>query len=628
MATLADIANQLQNNNKSQEETRDAIGLLTTTFQNYFVNLQRSRLDDLEYQRDLLNALEDLKAPTPTPRENTAQNNGDGFPFAFALPSFNSLVLPGLVALTAEITGFDEYIKALRVPYFLGLFKSGFTRVIDTFKAIATFADDVVSKFRIPDLPRISLLDANGNPVDGFKLKLPTIKFIDDAGKAITDFIDYKIKLPVISFIDDAGKAITDFIDYKIKLPALSFVDEAGAVLNNFTLKLPQLPSFSFTDAAGNPFDFKKLIPFELPEMGDTLANVKTFFVGAEEGGGILGFFKKVANFITDIPGLSTFGRLIGGPVTQAIVSIIDFFTGFYEGFTKTETVLDENGNEIQATFVDKLLAGLEGGFLGLVKGITEGFDLLFIKLPAWLLEKLGAENAAEFLRGFSLTALVDPIWNGIKGIFNFFTDPTYRSEVIAGLKEDFTNWIYSFWENIKGFFSGIFEDSPEEIEQEISDLLNKRKTAKTDEELSTFTGWSRRSAGQSQEQIDAQIEALREKLRSLRKFRQGTQGDFLNFGAGEAVILHGEEAVVPRQSNEGRILAASRSQVVADTLTELATSDRDRQRFGGGMGISNVLTDARQTTVVSSSTARINVTPDAHNTAWMMRRGVIPYGR
>ena len=627
MATLADIANQLQDNNKSQEETRDAIGLLTTTFQNYFVNLQRSRLDDLEYQRNLLDALEDLKAPTPTPRENTAQNGGDGFPFAFTLPTFDSLVLPGLVALTAEITGFDEYIKALRVPFWLGVFKSGFTRIIDTFKSIASFADDVISRFRIPDLPRISLLDANGNPVDGFKLKLPTIKFIDDAGKALTDFIDYKIKLPVISFIDDAGKAITDFIDYKIKLPALSFVDDAGKVLDNFTFKLPQLPSFSFTDAAGNPFDFKKLIPFELPDMTDSLANVKTFFVGAEEGGGILGFFKKVGNFITDIPGLSTFGRLIGGPVTQAIVSIIDFFTGFYEGFTKTETVLDENGNEIQATFVDKLLAGLEGGFLGLVKGITEGFDLLFFKLPAWILEKIGAEDAAEFLRGFSLTALVDPIWNGIKGIFNFFTDPTYRSEVIAGLKEDFTKWIYSFWEDIKGFFSGIFEDSPEDIQQEIDDLVNQRKTAKTEEQLADYTGRARAMAGKSQEQIDEEIAALREKLRSLPKFRQGTQGNFLDFGGGTPAILHGEEAVVPRQSNEGRILSATRSQVVADTLTELASSDRDR-RFGGGMGINNVLTDARQTTVVSSSTARINVTPDAHNSAWMMRRGVIPYGR
>lgn len=197
---------------------------------------------------------------------------------------------------------------------------------------------------------------------------------------------------------------------------------------------------------------------------------------------------------------------------------------------------------------------------------------------------------------------------------------------MIAGLKEDFTNWIYGFWENIKGFFSGIFEDSPEDIQQEIDDLVNQRKTAKTEEQLADYTGRARALAGKSQEQIDAEIAALREQLPRL-SLRQGTQGNFLNFGAGTPAMLHGEEAVVPRQSNEGRILSATRSQVVADTLTELAASDRDR-RFGGGMGISNVLTDARQTTVVSSSTARINVTPDAHNSAWMMRRGVIPYGR
>ena len=82
----------------------------------------------------------------------------------------------------------------------------------------------------------------------------------------------------------------------------------------------------------------------------------------------------------------------------------------------------------------DKILAGIEGGFVGVIKGITEAFDLLFITIPAWLLEKFGMQNAAEILRGFSLTALVDPIWAGIKGIVTFVGDQFINmKDIIVG---------------------------------------------------------------------------------------------------------------------------------------------------------------------------------------------------
>ena len=51
-------------------------------------------------------------------------------------------------------------------------------------------------------------------------------------------------------------------------------------------------------------------------------------------------------------------------PFTQILLTIIDFVVGFYEGFTSEE-----------GSMMDKVTAGIEGGLLGVVKGITEAID-------------------------------------------------------------------------------------------------------------------------------------------------------------------------------------------------------------------------------------------------------------
>ena len=110
-------------------------------------------------------------------------------------------------------------------------------------------------------------------------------------------------------------------------------------------------------------------------------------------------------------------------PFTQILLSVIDFVQGFYEGFTTEE-----------GTMKEKLLSGLEGGFLGVVKGITEGFDLIFLELPAMLADYVGAQGAAEFLRGLKITDFVDPIYAGIKGLVVFVGDQFMNmKDIIVG---------------------------------------------------------------------------------------------------------------------------------------------------------------------------------------------------
>ncbi len=215
-----------------------------------------------------------------------------------------------------------------------------------------------------------------------------------------------------INSIDDAGKRITDFIDFKIRLPALNFVDSLGKPFAGMgRLQMPELPRITFPDLPSFAIQFPDSGMFS-SWMDNIKGIIGTFPDGATgvAGRGIFGFIGSVAKVLEPVlRPLRFVMTTVLRPFTQIILSVIDFVVGFYEGFTDEEGALS-----------DKVLAGLEGGFLGVIKGITEAFDLLFITIPAWLLEKLGMDNAAEFLRGFSLTDLVDPIWAGIKGLTTF----------------------------------------------------------------------------------------------------------------------------------------------------------------------------------------------------------------
>ena len=385
------------------------------------------------------------------------------------------LTSPLGIATLASLTGFDAAIKALDLPRLVKNAKASLTALGTSLKSITefklpklpkiTFEDGSWGKIKLPQipiprfitsageaigefidfkirLPVINFVDAAGTKISDFidyKIKLPVINFVDAAGTKIADFIDYKIKLPVINFVDDAGKAITNFIDFKIKLPAINFIDDAGKFIDNIKFKL-SVPAISFLNQAGDKISKIDLKVPEIPKIGflsavgDYVSKIdlelpkfpKISFGVGEDGVSIAekfaGAFGKVTDFLDKAYGflkpllkpIELVLKTVLRPFTQILISVIDFVTGFYDGFTS-----EEEG----ATFGEKLIAGIEGGLLGVVKGITEAFDLLFITIPAWLLEKFGMENAAEILRGFSFTDMVDPVWNGIKNVVRFVGD-------------------------------------------------------------------------------------------------------------------------------------------------------------------------------------------------------------
>ena len=65
---------------------------------------------------------------------------------------------------------------------------------------------------------------------------------------------------------------------------------------------------------------------------------------------------------------------------------------------------------------------------------------MIFIELPAWIAEKLGFGGLASSLREFSITELVDPIWDAIKKFFKtlFSGDIVGAGSMIVGGTTDF----------------------------------------------------------------------------------------------------------------------------------------------------------------------------------------------
>jgi DNA-binding transcriptional MerR regulator len=411
--TLEEIKKQLQENRESTDDTTLEVMQLTDLMEKQFLKQDRQRLDDLEDKR------ESKKTSDQMQKAGQSSTTG-GNPFGDLEMLGNvlrSLFSPLGIAALASLTGADTAIRALKIPDMIKGVRTFFTNIADYF-----------DKIRKIQLPKIELI---GGSAGRFKLPLPEIptpRFVTATGDLIEagkNFLDIKIKTPAINFVDDVGQAI-DKIKLKIpkipdikipEIPTPKFVSASVDFVKNIELELPKLPQIKIGEG---DFSF-------IQKLKDILGN---FPDGANDvaGKGILGFIGSAAKVLEPVlKPIKFIMRTVLRPFTQILLSVIDFVIGFYKGFTN-------EAEDEMSTFSDKLLAGVEGGFLGVIKGITEAFDLLFFTIPSWLLEKFGMTNVADILRGFSLTELVDPIWNGIKNTVTFVGDNfMLMKDIISG---------------------------------------------------------------------------------------------------------------------------------------------------------------------------------------------------
>lgn len=328
---------------------------------------------------------------------------------------FNPLLLSAYTAFAASLFGFDAYLKALGLPKTIDRFKTTFNAFksgIDKIKlpkvTISNTAvmDNIAKQVKFAAYAVVGL-GQDGKPIavrgaDG-KFQQGLYKQITNSAneivKAFTTGLD-SIKTSILAGGEGGGlftrisTAFTTLID-EVKKPFLLFTTD-----NPFTKGL--------SDVKKSISAFFDALPRFSISSADSVFSFARVLGSAKEGTGMIGFFSKAFGLLDPIikPLKSVLGVILR-PFTQFLLTFIDFVTGFYEGFTS------EDGD-----LTDKLLAGIEGGIKGVIKGITDAIDLIFVKLPAWIMEKLGFEDTAASLSDFSFTALVDPIWDGIKGFF------------------------------------------------------------------------------------------------------------------------------------------------------------------------------------------------------------------
>ena len=181
--------------------------------------------------------------------------------------------------------------------------------------------------------------------------------------------------------------------------------------------------------------------------IGDT---AKATGKGAKSAGGVL---KTLGSFLkstfTVFQGIGrTLGRLFL-PLT-ILMTAVDAIKGSIDGFTKQEGGL-----------VNKVFAGVIGGIKGAVVGLV-GIPLDLLKSGiAWIAGKLGFENFAEKLEGFSFAALFGKIFDGInniwQGIINFFGD--LFSDPVGTIKGAFSSLGNIMGNLIKAILRAVLPD-------------------------------------------------------------------------------------------------------------------------------------------------------------------------
>jgi len=431
MAQLSDIIKTLKENDKSQDETTEAIEELTAVFRKKFLAEERGRLDAIERRRESRRRIP--AAPTVTGTLAAPMNVVDQI-----MDMLNRIAIPAVVGIGASMAGFDNFIRALAVPDIILDAQNALTKAADIIKAVGTFFSDIGKKIKAPVL---KFTGAGGDLLKGGILKVPFVA-------------------PAFRFIDAAGKEIVDFLDYKIRLPSMEFFD-----------KLPDFPKMPIG-------------------INDTLDSVRTFFFGAADAagvraGGVFGFFSKIAKF----PGI----RIVGGPVVQTVLTLIDGIMGFFRGFAqKTELVTIGSATfEKELSMQDRIFNGLEGAADGIIKGITDAFQTFFIGIPLWLSKNvLGIDLSNTALANVDLwNDFVKPIWNGIKGVFKFFFSADYRQDAIdelkanvfgpEGLIADLKNWfseVFDFLPSVQGIKAALYNLLPDWMKDDADDIRKQIK--------------------------------------------------------------------------------------------------------------------------------------------------------
>lgn len=377
-------------NREIAEDTQGEISTLSDYFRSYFKDLRNDRLRQMEKDRegDRKGDASGLKSINDALGQLSGGERG--------IAAILGLIQAIPFAIAAFVAGAVKGIKDT-----LGLYRVLFLNTLGRLPIIRSLPKFFEAAFGGRFGIFTALRNTVSNITNSFSRTLSNFsKGFNLVGKETTAFGRTAV-LAVKDFSTFAGRVGAFFgrltaIGPSIKAATTSFVGGAKAVEGFkeigklFALFFsPILSLFGSTGSGG--------IVGNLAKGGGKFA---------KQAAGIAQAAGKIAAAFTGLFG--AFGRFIFGPITIAIFTVIDFFKGFARQFNK---------------YKDKgFLAGLFAGIIGGLGGIINGIIFLPLDLlksaAAWVLEKLGATDAADKLRSFSFSdwwkGIIDKIVEGL----------------------------------------------------------------------------------------------------------------------------------------------------------------------------------------------------------------------
>lgn len=394
MESLRDIAKQFK---QSSEDTTDRNAELISIMKDISLSLNTgfNRLEKSLSNIKVTTSPFRLRIPGLASLRDALTNN----PVVNALSSLKSGIIGAVTAPFALVQAAIVGIK----DTFISVFKGFGNIIMAPFRFISNAFSNLFKRKENETLKSIydKLQEIDDHFNDYFKyLKRKDLDKLEEERES-------RIAAPEREDLTPQRKSLKERID-----GAFEFIKGLPAMIGGFLSGV--LGAFSVAIIASlTGFDdalrLIRLPKIKIPKF-EFITKIKDWFTPITEGGTKLGeVLGKVGKFFKTL--LKPFGFILkflrANPITGIILSVIDGLVGFVKGFMGAD-----------GSFTDKLLGGLEGAVLGIITGITDAIDLLIFKIPAWIFEKLGLEKAAEFLRGLSLTKLVENVYFGVKSLF------------------------------------------------------------------------------------------------------------------------------------------------------------------------------------------------------------------
>jgi hypothetical protein len=397
---LAEQSKKLTGIKSSQQFTNVKLDKQIDLFQKYFDRLNAQRGDDAESEAELLAALKDLKSKGKSEEKKQEKSVGG--------------LLGMLGRIFAGIRGIPLLLGAALGSVGTLLFgKTGFAIVKGLTKAMFRF-----TKFLIKAPFQFAKFLGQGFA------KLPGIRGLFAARQA------------------RAAKAATGIRGLAMR-----------GVSQKQISKMPNIYGKQFSAQA------KSMTPQQFAKMqkgGRAPLRMPAFLTGLTGGGktakdaskvgkssGMLsGFFAKLGKiFPTITKGVKGMGKFLGAFLVplRIIFTVFETVKGALDGFSRFK----EEG------LFAGLVAATIGGIGGALKAII-GYPLDLVKdITAWVLGKFGMNNAAEFLKSFSISDMIGSLFGAITDkLFSFvdaMKDETGKFSLGKILKVAFANIIDMF---------------------------------------------------------------------------------------------------------------------------------------------------------------------------------------